>query len=172
MTPKEKAAGEEIDRQIEAIKADVVAKVQGSPGWMGVHVFPTEAPVQPYSFSYTIGLWPQHPEIIVVNLPQRIAKQVLGTLHDRVRAGETFEPDKLYAEVLRNYDVAIQDVPPDAQADHFRWADWFHQEHGEWPFATVQMVWPDPHGKFPWEPGYEAEACPQPVFATGVTDDA
>lgn len=122
-----------------------VSGSQDGPGW-----------------AYTVGLsrW-EHPELFAVGLPPLVAQAVLNDLAVRVKAGTPLLPGTVLHDVLRGYActfVAVDDTTA---------GDWFNVGRSILPvFRVVQMVVPDPEGRFPWESGYSMDPRVQPLLGS------
>jgi hypothetical protein len=139
-----------------------------SHGWHVIQVMKTDT--QP-EFGYSIGFHRtfQHPEILVMGLPLSRTHEVIDTIGDELRAGETFEAGTSSSAILRSYDCAFRTIPRHQYGDYLGYAMWFY---GETEFPALQCVWPDPERRFPWDPGVEQEfGAIQPVLANLVASD-
>ena len=122
-------------------------------GWFHTHVIrDDDGP----GFSYTTGFWVTlgHPEIIVFSLKDEVASAVLWDIYRSIVAGNrplVGTPSDLFA----NMPMALFPVSTAHYHDHLGWSRWFY---GCDDFPTLQMVWPDRSGAFPWQPGFDAEA--------------
>lgn len=103
--------------------------------------------------SYTIGFTDlfQHPEIAIHGLSSRIAHSFMIALHEKLKAGERFEPGRNYDNISSGYPTHFIEVHP------LNLPDWFGQATRVYGADTriLQMVWTDTKGKFPWEAGFE-----------------
>lgn len=132
-------------------------------GWSAVHVFPSEDTVDlTYAWTYTVGLWPAHPEIVIVGLEAKLAHTLIAGMYEDTRQGKAFEHDRIYDGVIKGLDVAIRQVGNKPARELLRLAHRLSPYDD--PPRAVQMVWPDPHNRFPWEPNYDAEHFPQQVL--------
>lgn len=112
------------------------------------------------SFAYSVGRCVyDRPEILVTGplapgiqhyIVNRVAE--LDTAHHALRAGDELE------EVLEGYRVRLVAVRDLDEAQMFG----VTQNFGSDPKA-LQVLWPDPAGHFPGEPGFDA-SCNQPVY--------
>lgn len=134
-------------------------------GWAAIGVMPTvDDPCDPWI--YTLGLWRKfdHPEIIITGMNHETSHALLGIFVDRIAQGKTFEAGKDYPEAIagRNgpYTAAFRAVTDDNRREFMRFAGWWNA--GE-TFPAVQLLWPDPTGKFPWDEGYDRRFI-QPVL--------
>lgn len=131
-------------------------------GWGLQGVFPTVHDPDPGpSFTYTVGLtaYRKHPEFIVFGLGQA-AGHLLNDLGGRVRDGQDFAAGQELTD-LANMPcrlVHVVDVRPYMTITRRM----FHGVRG------LQLVWPDPEGRFPWEDGYSTNPKTQPLL--GVWD--
>ncbi len=106
-------------------------------------------------FAYTVGLeeTSNRPEIVAVGLTGEGGSGVLGEFAGHVIAGGTLPEGDLFVGMLAG-DLACALLPVDLD----RWGDWFtgladYYQH--LPFRVLQLVYPDPDGRFPWEDGVE-----------------
>jgi hypothetical protein len=119
-------------------------------GWFNTRVFDGDPP-----FSYTTGfLLKGSPEFIIFSLPKDTAHDIFWHLFRRVSAGRTCEPGIRDDDVLGNHSAYLFKVADRYHADYLGWSRWFY---GAKHINTLQVVWPDPHGIFPWEPGFDEE---------------
>lgn len=104
-------------------------------------------------FVYTVGLWKRygHPEIIVFGLNPHVAHQILNHLGNRIAAGERFT-NGTDDNVFERYQAAFKMVHDPYEGDYFNVAIAFYEHEN---FKAVQLFWPDPNGKFPWEKGFD-----------------
>ena len=106
--------------------------------------------------SYSIGLFAsfEHPEIVITGLPGDRAHKFINNIADEIKGGATFEADCRYGHLIEGYDVAFVRVRHDVYPEYFgRAIDYY----ADIAFPVVQMVWPDRHQHFPWQPECEAE---------------
>ena len=130
-------------------------------GWAVTVVFPTEdRPGAP--FAYTIGLTAyHHPELIIAGLDARLSQQLLNDLATRFfQQAQRFTAGQRISDLLAGYDAIIVEGPPtdDLYPGHAI------ARYGKDRVRLQQVVWPDQHGRFPWEPGYAINRQAQPVL--------
>ena len=108
-------------------------------------------------FSYTVGLSTLgFPEVITYGLPQSVAQACLNRIGQQVSAGK---PPRVGAMVdrvfqgLRGYLLEVSDTSDLVVVG---------QVYPE--IIAAQLIWPDKHGRFPWQPGYDHRRCPQPLM--------
>ncbi len=115
-------------------------------------------------FSYTVGLQRSfgHPEILLAGLPPPTAHSVLNDAGEMVRAGRTFTPGAVTAELLEGYDATFRPVPEFQFPAYLGEALRFY--NGE-PLQVLQLVYPDRGGRWPWDEGVHAGfRAAQPVL--------
>jgi uncharacterized protein DUF4262 len=123
----------------------------GKFGWMVQGVMGGVSP----PWAYTVGLRQfNHPEIVVCNLPSKIAHGVLNGVAERVKNGEKFQVDQQYDHVISNYAVVFTEVEDPTQGDWFNVAEWVYGGEGR-KHPVLQLWWPDMAGFFPWQEGYD-----------------
>jgi hypothetical protein len=130
-------------------------------GWAVMNIVPTEDdPASP--FSYTVGLTAYgHPELLVAGLDPAVGQTLLNYLARRVYdRAERFTHGQRIGDLLDGYDAVIVEGPA-TKALHPGAA---FSRYGTDRVRLQQIVWPDPHGLFPWEPGYEFDADVQLVI--------
>ena len=122
-------------------------------GWHVMNVLP-ESDHAPHS--YSIGLFAsfEHPEIVIVGLPGARAHKFINNIADEIKDGATFEAGDRYDHLIDGYDVQFVPVRQDLYDAYFgRAIDYY----GAIRFPVLQMVWPDRHHHFPWQPQCESE---------------
>ncbi|XVV10915.1 DUF4262 domain-containing protein [Actinoplanes sp. CA-131856] len=132
-------------------------------GWSVVHVFPSpDDPSACAPFTYTVGLTTHgHPELLLSGLRPDIAQSLLNDLARRVYdRSERFAHGQHLTDVLVGYDAVIVDGPPN---------DDLHPGvafalYGDGKVRVQQLVWPDEHGRFPWQDGYGYPPHAQPLI--------
>jgi Domain of unknown function (DUF4262) len=106
------------------------------------------------AFNYTVGVHVTHrphPELAVFGLDPRTGYMLLAAAVNLIEDGTGFEPGRDYERVAQGFPVrvqraAIRESQPFAAAKAF---------YGFVP-EYLELVWPDPQGVFPGEPGCEA----------------
>lgn len=120
-------------------------------GWSVQHVEAGESPDEP-AFSYTIGLWKgfEHPDLIVVGLPQEIAHGVLNQVGERIRGGEQVSLDE-DLDWIGPYPIRFRQVMTRASYQEYvgRGLDYYEGQ----PFPLLQLLWTDKERRFPGDPG-------------------
>src|SRR5262245_15942644 len=125
-------------------------------GWSVVGVGADE---QVPGWAYTVGLWHtlRQAELCIFALPIDVAHGLLNDIGERVRAGGALRRHAPLSGVIKGYDLAVRRVDESWFDDLFCAGLAFYQRP---PLPFVQVVWPDPAGRFPWQPG-AAGACRQ-----------
>lgn len=124
-------------------------------GWSTIGVMPTaEDPGTP--FCYSVG-FREHdaPEVIVLGLPPDFGHAIIHTLYDRVNDGGFIHDGMRLNDVIEDYDVILRAVPPDGAPLNVAKGYYNVDE-----IDALQVVWPDPQGRFPGE-----EGCDESVVA-------
>jgi hypothetical protein len=130
-------------------------------GWAVTAVFPTDdAPGAP--FAYTVGLTTHgYPELIISGLDPTISQTLLNDLAARVYdRAEQFTAGQRISDLLAGYDAVIVEGPA-TEALHPGAA---FARYGRDRVSLQQIVWPDPRGRYPWDPGYAYGPDVQPVL--------
>ncbi|MDX1802853.1 MAG: DUF4262 domain-containing protein [Alcanivorax sp.] len=108
-------------------------------------------------FTFSVGhfLNHNHPELIVVGLKDTLASRLLDSAALRIRElKRPFLPYRLYDDVAEGLEVMFVPVDFRHYKNYLGFANWFYQSLPA-PYPALQMVWPDPKGIFPWQPGYD-----------------
>ncbi|MED5388364.1 MAG: DUF4262 domain-containing protein [Pseudomonadota bacterium] len=109
-----------------------------------------------YTFSVGHFLNLNHPELIVVGLKDSLASRLLDSAAVRIRGlNKPYQPYRLYNDIADGLEVMFLPVSFPHYKEYLGFANWFYQSLPA-PYPALQMVWPDPKGIFPWQPGYDA----------------
>ncbi|BBU33385.1 hypothetical protein BTHE68_71190 (plasmid) [Burkholderia sp. THE68] len=127
---------------------------------IGVTAEPKAKPPTP-GFAYTIGLEETygHPELIVFGLPYEVAHGVLNDLAARIK-GKTLalQDGDRDDRTLQGHRVVFRNVRAAFVRKYLRIAHVLSEDT-----RALQVVWPDPFGKFPWEDDFDSRyAVAQP----------
>jgi hypothetical protein len=123
-------------------------------GWHNVHVAEENGKS---GFSFSVGHFHNmdHPEILVIGLPEEVSHQLLNIAAVKiVGAKEKLEPYKEYSDLTESLSIAFVPVDFSHYAEYLGYAGWYYGSMPK-PFPTIQMVWPDRSGLFPWDEGYD-----------------
>ncbi|MGV8847815.1 DUF4262 domain-containing protein [Tessaracoccus sp.] len=135
-------------------------------GWAIQGVFPTK-PGDGAGFAYTVGLSGlPAPELIIVGLPPEVAQGILNDIAATVRDGKRWRAgDRSKDFVVGGLELAFIDV--DDTSEHLGVANRTYPQAA--PVPALQVVWPDTHGRFPWEPSWGMGPTVQPLYGTPPT---
>lgn len=113
-------------------------------------------------FAYTVGLTGHDlPELVIAGLEPHLSYTLLNGLAVRVRyRAERLTHGQRVANLIADYDVAIVEGPA-TEALHPQTA---YARYGADRVRLQQIVWPDEHGRFPWDDGYEYNTHAQPLL--------
>lgn len=118
----------------------------------GCHIVNIVDADPPFDFSIGLYLNYGHPELIIFGLPESSAGIING-VRDRVAAGHIFKNREISDDLLtEGYKACFWQLPYDVYPDYLGTAAWFYAP--SWiAFPTLQIIWSDKHGRFPWEEG-------------------
>ena len=122
-------------------------------GWHACHIFGDETGPE---FSYSIGFYLSygHPEILIVGLPSKAAHSVLAAVFDRISKGQVYV-DGSIADDISPCKFLFRSFNPIHYIEYMGIATWFYASL--FPpdlFPTLQLVWPDKNGFYPWDKDY------------------
>lgn len=147
-----------MEERLEEFDADIATY-----GWVVMKVA-SNCPPDP-DFAYSIGLFQsyEHPEIILVGLPEDIAHQIINDVGAAVRSGKRYNAGGTSDEFLERYEVTFRAVPEYQYGAYLGWGCRYYGEQG---FPVLQLVYPDRAGRWPWhEEASAAFRAAQPVLA-------
>ncbi|MEN9866545.1 MAG: hypothetical protein RL748_2135 [Pseudomonadota bacterium] len=123
-------------------------------GW---HVIGIEGGDDSPGFAFSIGFYYQyqHPEMLIMGLPNDTAHTILASIHEMLAAGGSIEPWRAVDDVASFPLMAIP-IGFNHYREHLGYAMWFYRSLGA-PFPALQLVWPDRAGVFPWQEGYDQQ---------------
>ncbi|GIJ08417.1 DUF4262 domain-containing protein [Micromonospora andamanensis] len=128
-------------------------------GWAVTAVLPD---LGESGFAYTVGLTEHDvPELVIAGLDPLIAQKLLNDMAGRVDSrNERFIHGQRVADLLAGYDAIIVEGPAtDALLPRAAYA-----RYGKDRLRLQQIVWPDPHSRFPWDDRYQYPAHVQPLL--------
>lgn len=137
------------DREIDPrVRRDIAEH-----GWHVVKVM--EDDVGP-AHAFSIGLVESHdhPEIVVTGPDLDVLHRLVNAVGEEVRDGRRFEPGHEYAGIVADLRCHFRAVHPTNYPDFLGYAGWYYR--GAF-FPALQCVWPDPSGRYPWDPGFPPE---------------
>jgi hypothetical protein len=130
-------------------------------GWAVTAVLP-EFGGSGHTFAYTVGLTERDlPELVIAGPDPLTAQALLNDMAGRVSSrAEPFTHGQRVADLLVGYDAIIVEGPAtDALLPGAAYA-----QYGKDRVRLQQIVWPDPHSRFPWDDGYQYPAHVQPLL--------
>jgi Domain of unknown function (DUF4262) len=133
-------------------------------GWVGTHVMPDDK--RP-GFSYTTGFWLKFsfPELILFSMSRENAQDTFWTIYRELEAGRRLPVGEPTDAVFENGAAVLLPVSPEHYQTHLGWGRWFY---GNDSFECLQLVFPDPGGRFPWTPGSSSDfRVAQPDLTSG-----
>jgi len=129
-----------------------VARDVAVHGWHVVKVM-EDAAGPAHAFSIGLHEKHDHPEIVVVGPDLDVMHRLVNALGEDVRDGRRFRPGASYEGIVSGLGCHFRAVHPANYADFLGYAGWYYQGAA---FPALQCVWPDPDGRFPWDPGFPA----------------
>jgi hypothetical protein len=117
-------------------------------GWHVTGVLPDD---EMPGWAYSVGLWHsyRHPEIAIFGLPPN-RYGFVNVIGDAIRDGRRLEPGQPIEGVVAGYGLQVRRVQ-EKWSEMFAQGQSFYRSPG---LNVLQLVWPDPEGKFPWEAGF------------------
>ncbi len=148
------------------LSARIRAEVEAH-GWHIVLVPPGEGG-EP-AFGFTVGLTTsfEHPELLAIGLDDGetggTMHQLLDAAAESVADGTAYAEGGEDAELLVGYRVALRAVARKYVPTWLAFlADYYGGESG---FRCLQVVWPDPAHRYPWDEAFDADLrARQPVL--------
>jgi hypothetical protein len=119
-------------------------------GWHATGVLPGAGQ---RGYMYTTGLTAtyRHPELVIAGLPPEAAHGVLIAAVERIEEDGPLEGGVYYERIAEGFPVLVRDIAPAFCRLSFAVADRFYGNGRSVPVR--QVVWPDPRGRFPGDPG-------------------
>jgi len=135
---------EQHDKQITK---DILKNIEK----FGVHIPFIESDGYAPSFGYSIGLYKgfSHPELIVIGLDFDSTGSIINHVKSDIEKGTKFISDVNYPGYLVNWPIQFTAVEKAHYPDYLGYAGWYNGNSVHFP--TLQIVWPDNKGIFPWE---------------------
>lgn len=117
-------------------------------GWHATGVFASQGSPE---YVYTTGLTETygHPELVIAGLPARTGHSLLVAAAERIEQDGPLEDGTGYDRIASGFLVRARDVAPAFCRLEFSVSKAYYGR----PVAVRQLVWPDPQGRFPGEPG-------------------
>jgi len=119
-----------------------------------VHITFVESDGYNPRFGYSIGLFKEfgHPELIIIGLDPESTGAIINNAKDEIEKGTKFIEGINYPDFLVELPVQFIDVKKGHYPDYLGYAGWYNNNSIDFP--TLQIVWPDREGIFPWESGF------------------
>lgn len=113
----------------------------------GVDDLDTGAP-----FTYSVGFALMgHPDIVVTGLRPDVAANFIGRAHERIAAGQRYEPLRLYDDLAEGYLSRFEPLHDFWYGRLLRMAPLVYGLLGEThPAGALQLFYPDRYGRWPW----------------------
>jgi len=114
-------------------------------------------------FMYTTGLTSgDHPELVIAGLPPGIAHGMLASAVEVIRSGIALAPGRDYEGIAAGFPVRFREVDQELCLTPMSVTN----RHYGHRVPAVQLLWPDPKGIFPGEPGCDAAmASAQDIYS-------
>ena len=135
-----------------------------------VHIAYIESDGYNPSFGYSIGLYKGlgHPELIIIGLDYASTVSIINIAKEEIEKGIKFMEGVNYHAFLNDYPVQFIEVKPEYYPDYLGYAQWYNNRSINFP--TLQVVWPDNAGIFPWDLGFnEHFKFKQPLLDRNTT---
>jgi len=122
-------------------------------GWHVLHILADES--EPgYSFSVGLYLKFGHPEILVMGLSQPVAHELINLAAGYISNGKVFRPRERTDDLAHGFACSFVPILVEHYQQYLGYGIWFYRTLKQ-PFPSMQLVWPDKQGRFPWESGYD-----------------
>lgn len=134
------------------ITADILKDIQEK----GIYIAFVESDGYCPRFGYSIGLFKafKHPELIVIGLDPDSTGGIINNLKKEIEQGTRFLENVNYPGYLVEFSIQFVAVEKAHYPDYLGYAGWYNDNSFDFP--TLQIVWPDKQGNFPWEPAFNA----------------
>lgn len=134
-------------------------------GWAVMQSWYTGAEDDNVPISYTIGLTEHDlPELCIVGINPDTSQSFLNSLARRATANGAFQHGQRIGDLAEGLDMVIVDGPATGLIQPTIALHYFGPDR----VRLQQCVWPDPDGRFPWEPGYSMPPVMQPTIAAST----
>lgn len=150
---------EPADAHDEKLLADVAEH-----GWHVVHI-PEDKQGPAYAFTIGLYLKYQHPELLVMGLPQEVAHRLLTMAVAQIAQGRVFQTEQAQPDLAEGLTCRFRPISLKRYREYLGYGIWFYRSLPE-PFPALQLVWPDRAGRFPGE----AEFDPKFTYAQVMLD--
>lgn len=144
------------ETEIERRRAELIEKIEDGIGRVGVFVIATWLEEERVPMNYTIGMQEASlPELVILGVDQNVGHAVLNAAARKMReTGEALPEHQRLDKLIDNLDVVAVRLDPARAAEFLKLAAQ-RAENKELAFSAMQLVWPDPQNRLPWEPGFD-----------------
>ncbi|HSG41345.1 MAG TPA: DUF4262 domain-containing protein [Thermoanaerobaculia bacterium] len=155
-----------MEDDLQTLGQATLDKVRRDVEVFGWHLLLVTGDAGEPAFLFTIGLWEsyRHPEIILF-VPSKDPQDMAGNLQvvvERIRQGATFQSEQVGDGLFGQFPGAFRPVVKTWYPLFLGTAMAYYDGDS---FPTLQLFWPDPEGRFPWEEGFAAALLPfQPLL--------
>ncbi|HEV2843993.1 MAG TPA: DUF4262 domain-containing protein [Thermoanaerobaculia bacterium] len=159
-----------MEDDLQALGEATLEKVKRDVETFGWHLLLVSGDADEPAFLFTIGLWEsyRHPEIVLF-VPSHDPHEMAGNLQvvvERIRQGKTFMPNEVSESLFGHFAGAFRPV---AKVWYPLFLGTAMAYYGGDVFPALQLFWPDPDGRYPWEEGFAAALFPfQPLLHESV----
>ncbi len=117
---------------------------------------------EPVNYGYSVGFFRSYgfAEAVVVGVSMDATAAVLGGLAEMLAAGGR-PACHVPLDLGLTFPIVLRPVPKERARSLLLLADEFY---GGTEYPTVQAVWPDVGGRFPWESGFVRKGSYQPLL--------
>ena len=120
-------------------------------GWFHTRVFDDKDRVPDFSYTSGFAVNRGYPEIILFSLSREVSGSILWDFWRDLEAGVQPKSGERVRGIFGNADAVLLPVAKSEYEEHLGWNRWFY---GSDDFDCLQLVWPDPNGRFPWESNF------------------
>ena len=95
-----------------------------------------------------------HPEMVLFGLDVDVMHHLINDAAKQIQRGVKHEEGHRYDDLIAGYSCEFRVVPPVRYKGFLNQTIWYYNGS---PFPTLQLVWPDRTGLFPWEDGFDTK---------------
>ena len=108
-------------------------------------------------FVFTVGVYLRtlQPEILMMGVPIEPAHRVLNAIAEHLMGGGVLVPEQRYTGFVDGREVVFRTIHESHFYEYLGCANWFYRPTDS-SFPAVQCIWPDLHGRFPHEDGFDS----------------
>lgn len=120
-------------------------------GWFRTSVF-AEADKPGFSFTTGFFVTQKMPEIVIFSMKDEFAHTVFWNIFNDAADGVMLPVGIRTDEVFSNNPAYLFQIDKSKYQEYLGWSQWFY---GNDDFPSLQLVWSDRAGNFPWEDGFD-----------------